>query len=123
MKAAAGPHAGVSLDLTGIEAINAADLLAGHAEPIPWKTGQVGVVAPLDGSADGGQRTTDGGQRTADGGQRTTDGGRRTADGGRRTADSRQRPADSGCASGACGSSTTGPRTHRAARTPRVACR
>ncbi len=107
MKAAAGPHAGVSLDLTGIEAINAADLLAGHAEPIPWKTGQVGVVAPLDGSADGGQRTTDGGQRTADGGQRTTDGGRRTADGGRRTADSRQRPADSGCASGACGCKAT----------------
>ena len=43
--ASRSPHAGVSLDLAGIEHAHDAHP---HVEPIPWKTGEVGVVAPLD---------------------------------------------------------------------------
>ena len=38
-------HAGVSLD---VHAIEHAHLPIEHVEPIPWKTGQVGAVAPID---------------------------------------------------------------------------
>lgn len=43
------PHAGVVLDVAGIESIErAGDALHAHVEPIPWKTGEVGAVAPID---------------------------------------------------------------------------
>ena len=41
-------HAGIALDFTQLEATSADELAAGHGGPIPWKTGEVGVVAPLD---------------------------------------------------------------------------
>jgi len=45
---AGAPHAAVVLDVTALEATAADDLSSGHAAPIPWKTGEVGVVAALD---------------------------------------------------------------------------
>ncbi len=39
------PHAGVSLDVHGIESVHHAHE---QVEPIPWKTGAVGAVPPLD---------------------------------------------------------------------------
>ncbi|MCW5832334.1 MAG: hypothetical protein KIS78_07850, partial [Labilithrix sp.] len=47
--ARAPAHAGVALDLTAIEP-GSARVAHDHApvEPIPWKTGDVGVVPPLD---------------------------------------------------------------------------
>jgi polyferredoxin len=44
------PHAQVSLDLAAIDraARGEAEHANAHVDPIPWKTGEVGVVAPLD---------------------------------------------------------------------------
>lgn len=45
---AAVSHAGISLDFRALEATSADELSAGHEGPIPWKTGEVGVVRPID---------------------------------------------------------------------------
>ncbi|HRH00163.1 MAG TPA: hypothetical protein PLR99_28155, partial [Polyangiaceae bacterium] len=45
---AGAPHAAVVLDVAALEATAADDLASGHPAPIPWKTGEVGVVAALD---------------------------------------------------------------------------
>lgn len=44
------PHAGVSLDVTSIDhaALHDKDHTHVHVEPIPWKTGDVGAVKPID---------------------------------------------------------------------------
>jgi polyferredoxin len=41
------PHGGVSLDVAGVH-LSKHDHVETHAEPIPWKTGRVGVVDALD---------------------------------------------------------------------------
>jgi polyferredoxin len=41
-------HAGVTLDVAGIEAGAAASDAHPHVEPIPWKTGRVGAVGAID---------------------------------------------------------------------------
>lgn len=45
---AARAHAGIALDFGALEATSADDLAMGHDGPIPWKTGEVGVVTPID---------------------------------------------------------------------------
>ena len=45
---AAKAHAGIALDFSTLEATSADELSAGHDGPIPWKTGEVGAVRPID---------------------------------------------------------------------------
>ena len=50
LRARASPHAGVSLDVAAIDhaALHDAEHTHVHVEPIPWKTGDVGAVKPID---------------------------------------------------------------------------